>query len=48
MGKGGLLTSDYIKPGQVISCKTVTATPTPLKETLLELSEPLVAGADIL
>ena len=46
MGKGGLLTSDYIKPGQVISCKTVTATATPLKETLLELSEPLVAGAD--
>lgn len=46
MGKGGLLTSDYIKPGQVISCKAVTATATPLKETLLKLSEPLVAGAD--
>lgn len=46
MGKGGLLTSDYIKPGQVISCKTVTATATPLKETLLELSGDPVAGAD--
>ena len=48
MGEGGLLTSDYIKPGQVISTVLTSASDAQvkMKEAHLTLKNGIVAGAD--